>query len=362
MTMKELTFHFSKTTQQDVVIHIASYTDVLLPVLTSIAPDKVFIVCDNHVDSLYSESVEKLIRSKYMTSKLVHPADEAHKNWIEMGKISELFFENGGTSKSCVITLGGGLTGNIAGLFASLAFRGLPMIHIPTTLLAQVDSAVDVKQSINTANLKNAIGSYKTPNAVIIDSSFLNTLSDRELRAGFAEAIKHGFAQDVKFAEFIVQSRGTRDRHILESIATRAIELKIEHWQNTPTMWNDIQKVERLTHLGHTIGKVLEMISVDYFTHGEAIAHGMVIEAYMAHILGYLDEASVNRIRVMLKDLSLLFPLSEACTPERIADELYANGQAPMFALLQGLGNPETISIQPDRQVVADALEWYFNP
>jgi 3-dehydroquinate synthase len=230
---------------------------------------------------------------------------------------------------------------------------------MPTTLLAQLDSAADVKQSVNAPHIKNAIGMYRAPDRVVIDSTMLATLPEREILSGFGEAIKHAFSQDLKLVDRILGAQVT-DIDTLEYITRRAIKLKIEHWKNTPTIWNDHKKIERLTHLGHTTGKILEMINVDYLTHGEAVSHGMVIEAYVSNALGLLDDKSVDFMRAALYKRGLLFPLDESYSTDVIVEELYSNNAVPIFALLKELGNPVTESTSVDRDIMERSLQTYF--
>lgn len=361
MDKSDLSFTFRKNVEKDVRVYIGKKASKkVIGVLEEFGPDRVFIVCDSKIAKLYAEAIEETISTKYPTHIIAHEPEETNKSLQTIVKISDDFFAHEGTSKSVIIALGGGITGNMAGFFASIVFRGIRLIHIPTTLLAQVDSAADVKQSVNSSKIKNSIGSFKAPDAVIIDPMFLKSLDAREIRAGLGEAVKHGIAQDMNFVEYILAC-DKQDLDALHEIAARAISLKIEHWKNTPTIWNDRHKVERLTHLGHTTGKILEMIHVDYLTHGEAIAHGMVIESYMSHLLGHLELEAVEKIHEVLSRLKLLFPLDDKYTPKGIVTSLYHGADKPVFALLQGLGNPKTISTTPPENIAQEAVNWYFN-
>ena len=283
MEKPDLNFTFRKNIDKNVSIYIGKNSSRKLAViLDGLSPDKVFIVCDSKIFGLYAESIRDSVAKKYPVHVITHKSEESNKSLDTITQISNDFFANGGTSQSIIVALGGGITGNMAGFFASTVFRGIKLMHVPTTLLAQVDSAVDVKQSVNSSRIKNSIGSYKAPDVVIIDPNFLKSLDDREIRAGLGEAVKHGLAQDMSFVEYILAC-DKQNIDTLQRIVTKTISLKIEHWGKTPTIWNDSHRIERLTHLGHTTGKILEMIDVDYLTHGEAIAHGMVIEAYMSY-------------------------------------------------------------------------------
>ena len=357
----ELNFPFNKKNEAVVKVCIGQgVSQHIASIIRDLNPDVCFIVCDTTVKKLYATKISNSLLKLYPTHTIVHQPDEANKNLHTLAKISDEFFTRGGTSKSVIIALGGGITGNIAGLFASIVFRGINLVHVPTTLLAQLDSAADVKQSVNSNTLKNSLGSYKAPNAVIIDPKFLESLSDREIRAGIGEAVKHGIAQDMDFVEFLLNC-DIHDTVVLEKIITHTIELKIQHWQNTPGIWNDELKVERLTHLGHTTGKVLEMMDIDYLTHGEAISHGMVIEAYMSYQLGHTTIDTAENIYKILTSLKLLYPLSKKYNLQTITDNLYAkDGAHPLFALLQDLGNPDMVSVSVPKKDAEVSIKWYL--
>jgi 3-dehydroquinate synthase len=354
-----LDFTFHKNIESNVAVYVQrGGIHNLAALLPDIQPDKVFVVCDENVEALYGKSITASLRERFEAHLIVHKADEHNKNLEALTSLSNAFFEAGGTSRSCICAVGGGITGNIAGLLSTIVYRGITLVHVPTTLLAQLDSAADVKQSVNAPGVKNAIGAYKAPSKVVVDSEVLNSLSDREIRSGLGEAVKHGFAQDLKLVNAIVDV----DRHdlaALEKIIRRTIELKIDHWNHTPTIWNDPQKVERLTHLGHTTGKILEMIEVDHLTHGEAIAHGMVIEGEVSNILGYLSEDDVEYMRSTLQKIGLLYPLTKNYTASSVLSGLYSSGKRPLFAVLKVLGSPEALSLEVPQDVLAKAIEKY---
>lgn len=360
MSDSGLSFRFKKRIEVDVLLNFQQNS--LLGIAShfvDLSPDKIFVVCDANVEKLYGLSLVKHLQKSYPTYLLVHGPDEASKTLHTLSDLSDGFFSNGGTSRSCICAIGGGITGNIGGFLSAILYRGIKLVHVPTTLLAQLDSAADVKQSVNAPHIKNAIGAYKAPDRVIIDSTMLSTLPEREILSGLGEAIKHGFSQDLKLVDRILDVQAA-DIDTLEYITQRTIELKIEHWSNTPTIWNDRKKIELLTHLGHTTGKILEMVNVDYLTHGEAISHGMVIEAYASNARGLLDMGAVNYIRTALYKRGLLFPLDDSYGTDVILEKLYSNNAAPIFALLKELGNPTTESTTVDRDIMKRSLQTYF--
>lgn len=358
--MQRLEFTFRKTNQQQVDVHIGkNIVDVMPDLLRKVSSDAFFIVCDSIVMDLYADLIQRQVERIAESQILVHEPGEINKNLYTVARMADEFTDLGGNQESCICSLGGGVTGNMAGLLSALLFRGLNLVHVPTTLLAQLDSAPDVKQSVNATRTKNSIGTYKSPHMVIIDPQFLVTLTDRQIRSGLAEAAKHGIAQDLTFATSLA-SCDYRDVDALEEIIIKTISLKKSHWENTPAMWNSAKKVERLTHLGHTTGKVLEMIIPGHLTHGEAIAHGMVIEADISRRLGFLDSDSLDWMHNLLSRMNLLPRLTATYQPGRIISDLYGTSSSPLFALLQGPGNPDTISTTVDKAVALKSISWHL--
>jgi len=355
----DLEFTFRQTKEQVTKVYVGEgMTAQLLEVLLSLRPDKVFVVCDQNVEKLHSQTLIESLSKTFEVHKITHQSDEAFKNLDTLASMSDDFFANNGSRQSCIIALGGGITGNIAGFLGSILFRGIPCIQMPTTLISQLDSAVDVKQSVNSQSVKNALGTIRAPYATVVDTTYLRTLNDREIRSGLGEAVKHAFAQDMAFIDTLT-SGDLHDPEFLKEVILTTIKLKFKHWENNPTIWNDGPKIERLTHLGHTTGKILELLDIDYLTHGEAIAHGMVIESYAAYLMGQLDKESVEKIRQILARLELLYPLNERYSVQTIIDALYKKGSQPISCLLTSLGTSQTLSVTIEEAVMKDALEWY---
>lgn len=360
-----LSFNFSKKIDQNVEIIIGINSVIgINELLLKDHPDYIFLICDTNVANLYLKRIHKILVKKFIVIPIILKSGEKHKSIQTIELIIDNFFKNNGTQKSIICALGGGVIGNISGFAASIIFRGIKLIHIPTTLLSQLDSAPDVKQSVNSNSVKNSIGSYLAPNLVIIDPQFLQSLSQREIRSGYGEAIKHAFAQDLEFLNFIIElfeSNQYKSPRYLEEVISKTIALKIQHWKNTPTIWNDKIKTERLTHLGHTIGKVLEMIDLDYLTHGEAIAHGMLIEFSISNKLGYMSNSEVGLATTILDNIGLHRPLNSKYSVDKILQLLYPSDDEPIFALLQNLGNPNTISLALPKSITAHVLKKYIS-
>lgn len=358
--MEKLHFTYEKKVNEeaDVIIGKGSVKQ-LGELLKPLHPDKVFIICDTFINKFYVAELQDHLAKSYETHVIVHEPGESKKKLEAIVKMSNEFFALGGTAKSCICAVGGGITGNMAGFFASIAYRGIPLVHVPTSLLAQVDSAVGIEQSTSSPQAKNSIGSYMAPRLVVIDPELLKTLPEREIRAGLGEAIKHGFSQDLALVDYIT-SADLHDLNALATIIDRTLKLKLEHWKDTPDIWDTSKRIVRLTYLGHTTAKALEIIDVDYLTHGEAISHGMVIEAYASYKLGHLTLDEVSFIKTKLEKLQLLRSFSPKYTPTRIVDQLYSGANEPVFAILQKLGNPDILSQTVPKQIMQGAIEWYM--
>ena len=145
--LTRLGFVFKKNYSNPVEVLIGiGAVDQLSTAIAPLKPDKVFVICDTHIAKLYLKEMEQRLASKYEVHTIIHQPDEGNKKIEAVARMSSEFFAYGGTSRSVICAFGGGLTANMAGLFASLAYRGVPFVNIPTTLLAQLDSAADVKQ------------------------------------------------------------------------------------------------------------------------------------------------------------------------------------------------------------------------
>lgn len=202
--------------------------------------------------------------------------------------------ELGADRKSLVVNLGGGVIGDMGGFVASTFKRGIDFVNIPTTLLAQVDASVGGKLGIDLGNLKNEIGVFNSPQAVYIYPGFLRTLDERQLRSGFAEMIKHALIADAKYWKQVMAIDHT-DVDELELLIPSSIEIK-----NKIVLSDPYEKNERKAlNFGHTIGHALESLSLgseSQLLHGEAVAAGMICEAFLSHKVAGLSEAALNEI------------------------------------------------------------------
>jgi len=260
---------------------------------------QVLVVSNTTVAPLYLDGImQSLHGSDVRVVEL--PDGEQHKTLGTFGTIVDTLIDAGFHRDACVIALGGGVVGDIAGFAAASYQRGIRYVQIPTTLLAQVDSSVGGKTAVNHPRAKNMIGAFYQPAAVVADTDTLRTLPPREFAAGLAEVIKYGLILDAAFFDWLennIDAALAQQPAALQHIVRRCCELKAE------IVAEDEQERGRraLLNLGHTFGHALESIGrFERWLHGEAVAIGMVLAAQTSRELGRLSAADVDRVRKLL--------------------------------------------------------------
>ncbi len=242
----------------------------------------VFVVTDTNVYSIYRSLIGKTFAGA--TVKVIR-AGEKSKNSRALLSILQAMVDAGLKRSGTVVALGGGVVGDIAGLAASLYMRGVHLVQIPTTLLAQVDSSVGGKTAIDFNKVKNLIGAFYQPEEVIVDPLFLKTLPDREINCGLGEIIKYG-ALDKGIYEKLQNADDLKNAEFLEDITADCIQ----HKANVVTVdEHDLNGARKTLNLGHTTGHAFEL----YYgkkSHGEFVLIGMFYELYIAKKLGQCEE------------------------------------------------------------------------
>ena len=247
------------------------------------------------------------------------PDGETSKSLSEAEKLFTRMIEAGLDRKSVVIALGGGVVGDLAGFAAATFMRGINLIQIPTTLLAQVDSSVGGKTAVNHALGKNLIGAFHQPRAVFIDLKFLEHLPEREIKSGLGEVVKYGVISDEKFFSFLEDNAEKilqRDLKTLAHVVKRSCEIK------AAVVAADEREagLRRILNFGHTMAHAIEeQTAYKKFRHGEAVAVGMVAAARISHALGKTSAENVRRLENLLRR----FDMQTTCAGLD-ADKLYA--------------------------------------
>jgi 3-dehydroquinate synthase len=266
----------------------------------------VAIVTDSNVGPLYAGRTEALVREAGLEPvTCAIEAGEAGKRLAQIDYLCGEFLAGGLDRSSCVVALGGGVVGDVAGFAAASFMRGIPVVQVPTTIVAQVDSSVGGKTAVNHAAGKNIIGAFHQPSAVIMDTALLSTLPSRELKAGLAEAIKHGVIADEElFAYFETNADAILNKELpaLELPIRRSCEIK------TAVVAKDEREhgVRANLNYGHTFGHGIEAVTeYSRFLHGEAVAMGMCAAAVLSLDLGLVRSDFVEQQRACIASYGL---------------------------------------------------------
>jgi 3-dehydroquinate synthase len=292
--IKQYSFSAESTMKSDVFVKMGAINDLACTGLFDDLKKESnhLLVTDKNLEKLYLQTIlDGIEKSGYSVSTLVVPASEESKSFVWYERMVEKALDFGFDEHSIIFSLGGGVVNNLAGFMAATLYRGIGLVHFPTSLLAQVDAAIDFKQAINFRHGKNLIGGYYPASKIIVDPVVLRTLDIRFIRDGLAESIKHALCQDTEFLNYIVSNAiHMSDPEYLAHIVSRSIELKLEVM--SPDVHDDYD--ETLKQYGHAIGHAVEHLSQGEIYHGEAIAIGMCVSAEIACMLGVSDQETLD--------------------------------------------------------------------
>lgn len=273
------------------------------------------------------------------------PAGETSKSMTQAELLCREMIRNGHDRKSIVIALGGGVVGDLAGFVASIFYRGIPFVQIPTTILAQVDSSVGGKTGVNVGEGKNLLGVFHQPRLVIVDPHTLGTLPDREFHEGFAEAIKHAAIRDAEMLEDLA-ALDPAIRDVPADLIARNIAIKARVVEADEHETRDIRA---LLNFGHTIGHGIEA-SVPYgeMLHGEAISLGIRAALFLSERHAGLPPADSAKVISLLERFHLPLLLAPEITTETVMEKLardkkFSSG-AIRFVVLDALGSAKVIN------------------
>jgi 3-dehydroquinate synthase len=304
---------------------------------------KVAVVTNPTVAQLYLDPIhEALSNAEFEVVPILLPDGEEHKNLKSLASIYDRLISERFERKSCVLALGGGVVGDLAGFAAATYLRGVPYVQVPTTLLAQVDSSVGGKTGVNHENGKNLIGAFYQPKLVIIDVAVLRTLPPRELVAGLAEVIKYGIIQDPALFQLLEQRLENLlglDRELLSQVIAVSCAIKARVVE-ADERENDIRAV---LNFGHTIGHALEAVTgYRQLLHGEALGVGMVKAAALSVQHGFCDSASFNRVVALVRKAGLPVEMPPGVSLQNLiqameVDKKVAGGKIK-FVMCEGIG------------------------
>ncbi|QEG21335.1 3-dehydroquinate synthase [Mariniblastus fucicola] len=344
-------------------IHIGSGLIEQLGTLCApfIADRHVVIISDEKVASHYLPKVESALES--VTSRgnsLVVDEGETSKSLDTCYQLWQEMIELPADRKSVVVALGGGVIGDLAGFVAAGFARGIDFIQIPTSLLAQVDSSVGGKTGVNLPQAKNMVGAFWQPKTVVIDIDVLETLDDRNFRAGLAEVIKYGLIMDDALFTRIESSMEAilnREPAIITELIQRCCQCKADVVTEDET---ETSGRRAILNYGHTIGHAIEAVyGYGEYLHGEAISIGMVAEAEMAKALGMVDDVFCDRQKAIFESAGLPTTCpagkEEALIEAMTRDKKVASGKLN-FILPTKIGDVESVAT-PGGEAIAAALK-----
>ncbi len=283
---------------------------------TAIGRDRCVVVADETVRGLYGATLTAVLAEAGVRAEIIAvPAGERSKSFTELERVLDAFGTLRLDRKDCVVSLGGGVVGDLAGLAAALWMRGIGVIHIPTSLLAQVDSSVGGKTAIDTPRGKNLVGVFHQPRLVVADTGLLATLPERQLRSGWAEVIKHGLICDPDFFGWLEGEGAVGARGDVAALA-RAVERSVEI--KATVVAEDEKEAGRraLLNLGHTFGHALEA-ELDFdeatMSHGEAVAIGCALAFRLSVRMGLASDDDASRAEAVLAAAGLPTRLDRRC-------------------------------------------------
>lgn len=302
------------------------------------------VVTDDRVAGLYAVKLSRMLHAAgYRTDVFAFEAGEARKTRETWALVGDAMLEAGIGRDAALIAFGGGVPGDLGGFVAATYMRGLPLVQVPTTLLAMIDSSVGGKTGVDAPAGKNLVGAFHQPQCVVIDPDLLQTLPEPHLRAGLAEAVKHGAIADAEYLDWIEQSAPlllAGDPEALTRLIVRSVEIKSE------AVSRDEKETgpRKMLNFGHTLGHAVEALSGYELLHGEAVAIGMVEEARVGERIGVTAAGTSSRLRKVLTKLGLPTSLPYEMSADEVigwtrTDKKAREGRVN-YALIEAIGTP----------------------
>lgn len=322
---------------------------------------KIFILVDENTSQYCLPHLLNNLATEIEIEIIELEVGEIHKNIATCTEVWGALSDLGGDRKSILINLGGGVISDLGGFIACTFKRGIDFINIPTTLLSMVDASIGGKNGVDLGNLKNQIGIIREPKAVIVDTQFLSTLPQNEMRSGLAEMLKHGLIFDKKYWDKFKDLKSLNTDNLNELIH-QSIQIK-----NT-IVCEDLTEngIRKSLNFGHTLGHAIESYFLENdskksLLHGEAIAVGMILESYISREKDLLSNEEYQEIKYIINDIFERIEFSQIDI-EKIIELLIFDKKNEFgkvqFALLDGIGKIK-INQESDNELIYKAFEDY---
>lgn len=322
--MKQIHINLVKEIDHSYDIFIESGLLAKIPTLIKEKPvgNKYCVISDDTVASLYAENFVRALRDLGIDCKLLtfKPGD-ASKSLETLEEIISNMIGHGFDRKDAIITMGGGVTGDLGGFAASIYMRGIPFIQIPTTLVSMVDSSVGGKTMVNIKAGKNLAGRFHQPASVYIDPDLLNTLPEEEFMSGMSEVLKYGVIYDAVFFDYIEKNQNNlRAPEVIGTFIIESCRIKGDVVEKD----EQESKLRMILNYGHTIGHALETISNYKINHGQGVALGMTLINNIASNKGILSTHDASRINKLIRDLNLIGTPARNYCIEKNSDKIWS--------------------------------------
>jgi 3-dehydroquinate synthase len=302
-----------------VIIARGAIADIGRVVPTTTRAHRYAIIADANVAPLYAARVRSAL-GEGRTRVYTIPAGEEQKTRSTWSSLTDSMLADGFGRDSAIVAVGGGVVGDLAGFVAATYMRGIPFVQVPTTLLAMIDASIGGKTGVDTPLGKNLVGAFHHPAAVVADPDVLRTLPSEHIRAGLAEAIKHGVIADAAYFDEVVgaapdivsgsrAATATLERVVVRSIAIKADVVRRDEREGG---------LRKTLNFGHTIGHAIELRSDFRMLHGEAVAVGMVLESRVAERLGVAEAGTSDRVQAAIERTGLPASRPSDQTPDEI--------------------------------------------
>jgi len=341
-----LTVTLSKDATQsyDIVIGYDIFDRIAEMIVHERLASRYVIVSDDHVAHLYGTMLQSHFTSlNVKTNLIVFPAGERTKNIHSVLEICVKMLDCGADRMSVLIALGGGVVGDLTGFIASIYMRGIPIVQVPTTLMAQVDSSIGGKTAIDFLQGKNLLGTFYQPSSVFIDIKCLNTLPLEEYKNGLAEVVKYGIVMSEVFFQKLedgVDCLLDRDRPFLEEVIRTACSIKKDIVEKDEKECG----LRRVLNFGHTLGHAIEASSGYTISHGRAVAIGMVGIARLSNVILDLPNEDMTRIERLISAMGMEYRIPYDVNTADILDALRRDkkkeGDTINFVALRKIGSP----------------------
>jgi 3-dehydroquinate synthase len=334
-----------------------------LPELIEESERKVVIITDEHIEKLYKRDLEVLDVGIFS-----FPPGENFKTRETKAMLEDHLFTHNYGRDSIIVGIGGGVVNDVAGFLASTYCRGVPLIQIPTSLLAMVDASIGGKTGVNTPYGKNLVGTFYPPQEVWIDGRFLTTLPERQKINGIVEIIKASLIASPSLFEELFEQVDQWQANALDllmDLIFESVEIKLDIVERDP---EEEKGIRRQLNLGHTFGHALEVLEGYQMEHGEAIAIGTLVSCYISQKMGYLDQTSFERIQEIFKLYNVPLRIQKMHNFDDMMATLIRDKKSlkssPRVVLLEQIGEVATFDgeycTEVDFPLLEEAIDWMY--